>query len=278
MKPRTLLLLSLLLLPAARLAAQQNPDPKQESLGLWARLKTMNQAQFADLLAKAQAGDPAAQYQTGCAYNMGTPVPKNPDEAARWWLKSAEQGYALAEAAYGMWSRSSNTAVAERWMLLAAEHGDADTQLWLGVAYEDNWFGTTDDVLALKWFRKAAESGDPDAQVVLGQKYADGEGVEQSYELAAEWFRRAAEHFPDLGGAGQGRNQLAQLYMEGLGVSRDYAQAYFWFSLDARDLPAASAKSHLSAEQIKTTDASLAQWKEHHRLSPEVAAALNIQN
>jgi uncharacterized protein len=277
MKPRTLLLLSLLLLLAARLPAQQNPDPKQESLALWARLKTLNQAQFAALLAKAQGGDPAAQFDVGRVYEMGRLVPHDPDESARWWLKSAEQGYVPAEAAYGMWARSRNTAVAERWMLLAAEHGDAGTQFWLAVAYEENWFGTTDDELALKWFRKAAESGDPDAQVILGQKYADGEGVEQSYELAANWFRRAAEHFPDLGAAGHGRNQLGQLYMKGLGVPRDYAQAYFWFSLN-RDVNAVFAKAYLSAEQIKATDALVAQWEEHHRLSPEVSAALTINN
>lgn len=112
-------------------------------------------------------------------------------------------------------------------MLRAAEQGDSEAQFWLGVAYEQDWFGTMDDVLALKWYRKAAEAGDPDAQVELGQRYADGDGVEQSYKLAAEWFRKAAEHFPDLGGAGQGRYRLANLYMDGLGVPKDYVQAYF---------------------------------------------------
>jgi TPR repeat protein len=224
MKPRVLLLLSLSLLPFGRLAAQQNPDPKQEGLALSARLKSMNPAQFAELLAKAPAGDPTAQCQVGCAYEMGSPVPQNLDEAVQWWLKSAEQGYLRAEGVYGMWSRGSNTAVAERWMLLAADHGD------------------------------------PDAQLVLGQKYADAEGVEQSYELAAKWFRRAAEHFPDLGGASQGRNRLGKLYMEGLGVPRDYAQAYFWFSLDGEAVTTAHAKAHPSAEQIKATDALVKEW------------------
>jgi TPR repeat protein len=40
--------------------------------------------------------------------------------------------------------------------------------------------------------------------------------------LATEWYLKAAEHFPDLGGAGQGRNSLGLLYMQGLGVPQDY--------------------------------------------------------
>src|SRR5258708_36593413 len=89
-----------------------------------------------------------------------------------------------------------------------------ETQFWLGVGYEQNWFGTVDIEEAIKWYRKAAEGGDPDAQVELGQKYEDGEGVEQDYKLAAECYRKGAEHVPNLGGAGQGRNRLGLLYMQ----------------------------------------------------------------
>ena len=277
MKPRSLLLLLLLGLSYGSLAAQQDPDPKQEGLAIWARLKLMSQTEFGELLAKAQSGDARAQYQVGLAYEMGRYVPKDSNEAAYWWLTSAEQGYPPAERAYGQWVMESNNAVAERWMLRAAEHGDAASQFWLGVAYDDDWFGTTDSELALKWYQKAADAGDPDAQVVLGQKYADGEGLKQSYELAAKWFRKAAEHVPDLGGAGQGRYRLAQFYMDGLGVPRDYVQAYFWFSLNGSD-SATDAKAHLSAAQIEHADKLVKEWQEQHRLNPEVEAAWRIPN
>ena len=224
MKPRFLLLVLLAFAPTYLTAQQQNPDPdsKQDDLAVCARLKLMNQSEFQVLMAKAQSGDAAAQYQVGKAYDVGKHVPKNSNEAAKWWLK-------------------------------AAEHGDANTQFWLGVAYEDDWFGTTDSELALKWYQKAADAGDPDAQMELGQKYADGDGVKQSYELAAKWFRKAAEHVPDLGGAGQGRSRLGQLYMEGLGVPRDYVQAYIWLSLYGPDA-AVDAKEHLSAAQVQEAD------------------------
>lgn len=162
-------------------------------------------------------------------------------------------------------------------MLRAAEQGDSEAQFWLGVAYEQDWFGTMDDVLALKWYRKAAEAGDPDAQVELGQRYADGDGVEQSYKLAAEWFRKAAEDFPDLGGAGQGRYRLANLYMDGLGVPKDYVQAYFWLSLE-HPKDAADARTHLSVAQIDETGRAVREWKSKHPVNPDVAAALHIED
>jgi len=279
MKPRTLLLMLLAFVPACLTAQQQNrdPDSKQEGLAVWAHLKLMTTSEFQELMTKAQSGDAAAQYQVGLAYDMGKHVTKNSVEAERRFLKSAEQGYPPAEGAYGLRMRQSNSAIAERWMLRADEHGDTSTQFWLAVAYDDNWFGTTDSELALKWYEKAAEAGDPDAQVVLGQKYADGEGVKQSYELAAKWFRKAAEHVPDLGGAGQGRYRLGQLYMEGLGVPRDYVQAYFWLSLNGPDA-AADAKEQLSPAQIQEADKLLKAWQEQHRISPEVQAASNIPN
>lgn len=277
MKSRMLLLLAFLFLPFGLLTAQQNPDSKTEALALWSRLRMMSQSQFKELFAKAQAGDAVAQYQVGYAYEIGRPVPRDLDEAARWWLKSAEQGYVPAEGAYGVWAKDTNGAVAERWMLQAAEHGDATTQLWLAVAYEQDWFGTVNAELALKWYRRAAESGDPDAQFVLGEKYEYGEGVEQNYELAAKWYRKAAEHVPDLGGAGLGRYHLGLLYMQGHGVPRDYAQAYFWFSLNGPDA-AADAKEHLSPVQIQEADKLLKAWQERHRVSPEVQAASNIPN
>ena len=271
-------LLVALLTSLGRSPAQQPPDPKQAELATSARLKTMTQADFKAIAAKAGAGDAEAQFWLGGLYEEGKLVPKDSDLAARWFLKSAEQNFVPAQRAYGMMSVHINPSVGERWMLRAAEQGDAEAQFWLGFAYENDWFGTVDSELALKWYRKAAEGGDPDAQVVLGQKYEDGEGVEQNYGLAAEWFRKAAQHVPDMGGAGQGRYRLGHLYMEGLGVPLDYTQAYFWFSLNGTEGNAAEAKAHLSPAQIRETDRLVKEWKASHRVPPEVAAAFHIEN
>ena len=140
----------------------------------------------------------------------------------------------------------------ERLLLAKARQGDASSQMWLGAAYEQGWFGNANFPQALKWFRRAAKQGDPDAQNSLGQMYENGEGVSQNYVLAARWYRKAAEHVPDLGGAGQGRNDLGLLYLEGLGVPKDYVQAYMWFSLSAggKNPNLAYARERMTQSQI----------------------------
>jgi hypothetical protein len=276
MKARILVLsLSFVLISWARSSAQQSPDPKHVSLVAYARFKVLTPAERDELLSKAQSGDAESQYWVGVSQTEGK-TPKNLKEGAQWILKAAEQGYAPAELAYGLMSRLAEPSRGEKWMRLAAEHGNTEAQFWLGVGYEQNWFGTVDIQQAIKWYRKASEGGDPDAQVELGQKYEDGEGVEQNYRLAAEWYRKAGEHVPDLGGAGQGRNRLGLLYMQGLGVPRDYIQAYFWLSLNGGERNAAEAREHLSPAEIRGVERLINAWEEQHRLSPEVAAALQV--
>jgi TPR repeat protein len=279
-KYRTLLSLLLLLhILIGRSTAQQSFDSKQPELKVWYGLKTMEPSGLQALIAKAQSGDAEAQYWLGLAYEAGRLLPKDTEQAARWLLKSAEQDYAPAQGLLGLISVHVDPSVGQRWMMRAAEQGDAETQFWLGVAYEQNWFGITDVNEALKWYQKGAEGGNPDAQFTMGQKYEDGEGAKQSFKLAAEWYQRAAEHVLDLGGAGQGRNRLGLLYMAGRGVPQDYGQAYFWFTLGGNEGLAADAESHMSLAQIRQAQRLVNEWKEQHRLSPELAAAaLPLEN
>ncbi len=157
------------------------------------------------------------------------------------------------------WTESDKEA-----LLAKARHGDVGAQFWLGAAYEQGWFGKTDFQEALKWLRRAAKHGDPDAQIALGQMHDDGEGVPQNYVLAAKWYRRAAEHVPDLGGAGQGRNNLGLLYMQGLGVPKDYVKAYMWFSLADLKTNLLYAKAQMTPEQVLQAERMAAEWKYHH--------------
>jgi hypothetical protein len=144
MKPRILpLSLSLLLIPLGPSAAQQSPDPKQANLVAYAHFKALTPDELDGLLSKAQSGDAEAQYWAGIFYIEGK-VPKNSEEGARWLLKSAEQGYAPAQRIFGMMSVHADRFAGERWMRRAAEQGDTDAQFWLGVGYEQDWFGTVD--------------------------------------------------------------------------------------------------------------------------------------
>jgi hypothetical protein len=57
---------------------------------------------FANLLRKAQAGDPKAQLDLAKAYSDGTEVPKDSAKSLEWLRKSAAQGYAGAEVVLGL--------------------------------------------------------------------------------------------------------------------------------------------------------------------------------
>jgi TPR repeat protein len=94
--------------------------------------------------------------------------------------------------------------------------------------------------------------------------YEDGEGVQQNYTLAANWYRKAAEHVPNLGGAGQGRNNLGLLYMNGLGVPKDYVQAYMWFRLANSDANLSYAKSQMNPSQIIEAERKATEWEILH--------------
>jgi len=152
-------------------------------------------------------------------------------------------------------------------LLSKAQHGDADSQMWLGAGYEQGWFGVRNFSEALKWFRKSAAKGNPDAENSLGQMYQDGEGVKRSYVTASKWYRKAAEHVPDLGGAGQGRNNLGLLYLDGRGVPEDYIQAYMWFSLFhvEPNQNLVYVKEHMTEQQILTAERKVKEWKVSHR-------------
>ncbi|MBX3617416.1 tetratricopeptide repeat protein [Nitrosomonas sp.] len=125
---------------------------------------------FRALTEKAKAGDPVAQNHLGVMYYTGEAVSKSPsgqimnndpELAAGWFFRSAEQGY-------------------------------ADAQFNLGLMYV-NGEGVSQDLMhAVELFRKAAEQGHVDAQNNLGAMYFIGEGVERNVNKAIEWFEKAA--------------------------------------------------------------------------------------
>ena len=191
-------------------------------------------ADMAAVQSKAQAGDAAAEYRLGRSMLSPRPTDSQFASAMPWFRRSAEQGYAPAEYMYGgifREGRWKNPQQLVDWWTKAAEQGDINAQLWLGVHYEDGRDGVKRDYSnAFKWLSLAARQGQPDAQVTLGQMYENGEGVPQDYRVAAYWYRKAADHTVDLGGAGVGANSLAQLYQQGHATPLDYVFVYVWYA------------------------------------------------
>jgi len=96
-------------------------------------------------------------------YANGVGVQQDYAEAAKWYRKAAEQGFAWAQTA-------------------------------LGFKYQEGTGVPQDYAEAAKWYRKAAEQGFAWAQFDLGSEYELGVGVPRNYVLAHMWFNLAAAH------------------------------------------------------------------------------------
>lgn len=250
--------------------------PAQEISDRHITIGESTQSDFHKLLSQAESGDREAQYRVAQLYAFPKtgPVQKNDAAAREWMLKSAEQGYAPAEAMLGeMYLRTAGErGKAEMWLWRAAEQGDTQGQFILGATYENGKFGRTDYQEAFEWLRKAALKGDADAEVSLGEMYQDGEFVSQNYVLAAKWYRKAAEHSPDMGGAGQGRNQLGMLYEDGLGVSKNLVLAYTWYSLTQFRENLKEVESDMTRAQIAQARKMAADWLKAHPAEHDTVA------
>ncbi len=184
-----------------------------------------------DLKVRAEAGEKTATRQLAEAYYLGKGgVGQNFSEAARWYLKLAQQGDARAQTSIGlMYAR--------------------------GDGVEKN-FET-----ARKWWSFAAAQNDPGAQYNLGLIYSRGEGVAQDYAQAVQWYTKAAQR-----GHVQAQHNLGMLYHEGKGLERDPVRAYFWIKVAALlgdDLAQESLKkvsSGMSSAQIAEAEAQANDW------------------
>ena len=150
-------------------------------------------------------------------------------EAAKWFLKAAEQGqvegqYAMGECYSKGLGVIQSDVEAAKWFLKAAEQGQVEGQFAMGYCYYEGLGVTKDDAEAVKWYRKAAEQGYAEAQYNLGLNYYDGTGVTQSYTEAVKWFRKAAEQ-----GYAAAQNRMGLCYYSGNGVTKDGAEAVKWF-------------------------------------------------
>jgi TPR repeat protein len=156
------------------------------------------------LRARAEHGDPDAQYSLGLAFSSAAvnqvSVPRKDDaEALKWIRMAASQGHHTAQGCLGLFYSSGWGGVvrddleALKWYRMEAEHGDAKDQLELGEKYSKGNRAPKDSAEAANWFLKAAEQGNPEAQYKLARAYASGDGVGKNNAAALKWLRKAAE-------------------------------------------------------------------------------------
>jgi TPR repeat protein len=143
------LVLAIACASALPLAVAQTAGPQNSSID-------------AALLAKANAGDPAAQVLVGESYAAGKGVARDLNQAAEWYRE-------------------------------AAGKGDTAAELHLAALYRDGGKGLPRDMeQAAAWYRKAADQGDVGAQATLGLLFSIGQGVLKSDVEAYFWLDLAA--------------------------------------------------------------------------------------
>lgn len=160
----SVLFLAVSLLGCGAVLAQEKTVLKEtEANALWEKACKGDAKALAELRARAEKGDAAAQASFGAMYehNRGG-VTENHAEAARWYRKAAVQGFAMAQ------------------------HN-------LGTMCLDGRGVRKDVVEAAKWFRKAADQGFDWSQYVLGQMYEDGVTVPKDVVEAYKWFLLAGK-------------------------------------------------------------------------------------
>ena len=174
---------------------------------------------------EAKKGDPAAQFNLGLDFLNGTFQKKDPKEAFKWFLKSAEQGYVGAQHNLG-WMCDNGVGVerssteAAKWYEKAANQGDAQAQNIIGQMYSEGDGVEKSDALAAKWYKKAVAQGDAQGAVNLGFLYFNGTGVPQSNKEAYQLFQKASD-----GGNVLATQIVGTMYVNGQGVKKNYTLA-----------------------------------------------------
>jgi S1-C subfamily serine protease len=112
--------------------------------------------------AKAERGDPDAQFNLGSMYYRGDGVPKDPSKAVKWYLKAAEQG-------------------------------DSDAQYFLGVLYYNGLGVAKDNVEAYKWWLLSSAQG-VNINLNTIESHITASQRAEGQRLAREFKTRSAHH------------------------------------------------------------------------------------
>lgn len=115
---------------------------------------------FERIKARAETNDAEAQLTLGWLYDKGDGVPRDQEQAFRWWLKAAEQGQPAGQ---------FNVALSYR--------------LGLGV--------TQDYGEAVNWYQRTGEPMDALALYDLGWMSAFGRGLPKNHDDAVKWWQEA---------------------------------------------------------------------------------------
>lgn len=166
--------------------------------------------------AKAHESLGSAQYDLGNAYYYGWyNLAEDKTEAAKWYEKSAQNGYGEGQREigycylYGIGVRA-NPEKAIYWLKKAVEQNDSEAKTILALMYMHGNHLPEDDKKAFQLLKEAAEAEEPDedAFAILGTCYCDGMGVRQDLDKARYWLQKSIDAGVNLDEV----RQISELY------------------------------------------------------------------
>lgn len=224
-------------------------QPAVSPLLLYRAVRNGDAAALKQLRQLAGNADPDAQRLLGSVYERGYGVVADPELAASWSKRSADQGYPPGLHAYA-WCLNHGMGVerndveAVRLYRQAAEQGYIYAQNNLAVAYDRGEGTEKNPAEAFRWFQRSAEGGDLLAQLNLGRLYEAGRGTAQDMTQATRWYLAAAGK-----GLATAQFKSAVALEYGKGVAKDLPQAIEWYRKAAEQgvEPARDALKRLGA-------------------------------
>lgn len=196
---------------------------------------------------EAENGHPEAQYYLAQRYDMkkdGDPE-KNLEIAAKWYKKSAEQGYAEAQFSIGNFYRhgigvEKDIDEAIKWLKKGADQGNIWCAKSLKKAIQEAEIAAKNnpvkkiskekplDKVQVEKFNiliKEAENGHIDSQYQVGEMYVKGNGVHKNEKEAAIWFQKAANL-----GHKKAQHNIGLLYYMAPESKQNTEKAIEWFT------------------------------------------------
>ncbi|OBQ57620.1 tetratricopeptide repeat protein [Halodesulfovibrio spirochaetisodalis] len=181
-------------------------------------LKSFECATAAKILQDITEMTPKAEYAFGWCYSVSGCLEQNPQKAFRYFMQSAQHGYAPAQQA-------------------------------VGSCYKKGFGVAINLEKAVNWYTKAAKKGLDEAQYLLAERYCSGNGVKQNYGFCRDWLKKAAEQ-----GYVKAMRVLGQLYEKNPAKWKDTGSlARHWYKQAAEqgDASAAYTLSQLVAREEK---------------------------
>lgn len=151
------------------------------------------------LKSAAEQDDGIGQFYLANFYSDGDGVRKNAKTAAKWYEKSAVNGYPGGMYFFGYVCLhgegiEKDPEIGLEWIRKAAKKGHATAQWYLGNIYTEGTYVRKNKRAAFTWYRKAAEQGEPEAQFQTGRCLLEGEGTEANPDEAHQWLNIASDN------------------------------------------------------------------------------------